>query len=309
LSWRIGSFGSSGRLTPASIRRLSSSRHPFSGVARWYAQRWKIEVFHEILKSGCRAEEARLRAAERLMRLIAVFCILRWRVFWMVIRRRAAPDAAAKLVLTDMEAVLLNRLVPDKKQSPSGAGTLSPCLTKVAQLGSCLARTRPAIWKYRHVAWPLKAHGHQSGFHARARFKRMWAIESISPRLQTAPAPYSTEVTLLRADRHVQRQGRYEELSRLHRSGLSAEAIAPALGISATAACRWLKAERPPAHGKPRQPYLVDGHVEFLERCRHEGCRDASRLWRELCTNPEFSDHDAPDCASLCSDPACAMER
>ena len=27
----------------------------------WYALRWKIEVFHKILKSGCRAEEARLR--------------------------------------------------------------------------------------------------------------------------------------------------------------------------------------------------------------------------------------------------------
>ena len=25
---------------------------------RWYAMRWKIEMFHKILKSGCRAEEA-----------------------------------------------------------------------------------------------------------------------------------------------------------------------------------------------------------------------------------------------------------
>jgi hypothetical protein len=28
---------------------------------RWYAMRWKIEVFHKVLKSGCRAEDARLR--------------------------------------------------------------------------------------------------------------------------------------------------------------------------------------------------------------------------------------------------------
>jgi hypothetical protein len=26
---------------------------------KWYAMRWKIEVFHKILKSGCRAEEAK----------------------------------------------------------------------------------------------------------------------------------------------------------------------------------------------------------------------------------------------------------
>lgn len=87
----------------------------------------------------------------------------------------------------------------------------------------------------------------------------------------------------MRADRRAQRRGRSEELSRLHRSGLSAEAVAPTLGMSATAARRWLKAGGPPAHDKPRQPHLVDGHVEFLERRWHEGCRDASRLWRELC--------------------------
>jgi hypothetical protein len=27
----------------------------------WYALRWKIEVFHKILKSGCKAEESKLR--------------------------------------------------------------------------------------------------------------------------------------------------------------------------------------------------------------------------------------------------------
>ena len=109
---------------------------------RWYAQRWKIETFHKILKSGCRAEEARLRTAERLVRLIAVFCILGWRVFWMTTIRRAAPGAAAKLVLTGVEIALLDRLVPDKKQSLPGAGTLSSYLTKVAQLGGYLARTK-----------------------------------------------------------------------------------------------------------------------------------------------------------------------
>jgi hypothetical protein len=47
----------------------------------WYAQRWKIETFHKILKSGCRAEEAKLRTAERLVSLIAILCILSWRIF------------------------------------------------------------------------------------------------------------------------------------------------------------------------------------------------------------------------------------
>jgi hypothetical protein len=42
----------------------------------WYAMRWKIEIFHKILKSGCRAEDSRLRTAERLANLVAVLCII-----------------------------------------------------------------------------------------------------------------------------------------------------------------------------------------------------------------------------------------
>jgi len=83
----------------------------------WYAQRWKIEVFHKVLKSGCRAEEARLRTAERLVRLIAVFCILAWRVFWMTMMRRAAPEAVPKLVLTKAEIDILDRLCPTRTRA------------------------------------------------------------------------------------------------------------------------------------------------------------------------------------------------
>jgi Transposase DNA-binding len=111
---------------------------------RWYAQRWRIEMFHKILKSGCRAEEARLRTAERLVRLVAVFCIVGWRVFWMTMMRRAAPNAAAKLIFTHLEITLLDRLVPDREpvrtQTLPSVGTLSSYLTKLAQLGGYLAR-------------------------------------------------------------------------------------------------------------------------------------------------------------------------
>lgn len=47
------------------------SRNEAAEKLDWYAQRWKIETFHKILKSGCRAEEAKLRTAERLANLIA----------------------------------------------------------------------------------------------------------------------------------------------------------------------------------------------------------------------------------------------
>ena len=109
---------------------------------RWYAMRWKIEVFHKILKSGCRAEQARLRTAERLVRLIAVFCILSWRVFWLTMLNRTAPDLEPALVLTDMETTMLDRLIPDPVHDRLAPRTLSLYLTKVARLGGYLARAK-----------------------------------------------------------------------------------------------------------------------------------------------------------------------
>ncbi|HKO13908.1 MAG TPA: ISL3 family transposase [Acidobacteriaceae bacterium] len=97
-----------------------------------------------------------------------------------------------------------------------------------------------------------------------------------------APAPYSTKETRLRAERQARRRARYEELYRLSLSGLSAEAIAPVLGMSATAARRWLKAGGPPAHSKPIQLRPLDPYIGMLDRRWREGCRNASRLWREL---------------------------
>jgi Transposase DNA-binding/Transposase DDE domain len=108
---------------------------------RWYAQRWKIELFHKVLKSGCRVETARLRTAERLTKLIAVFCILGWRIFWTTMLNRAAPDAAPQMALTEAEIAVIDRAVRDRAAIP-GEKTLSHYLTKVACLGGYLARAR-----------------------------------------------------------------------------------------------------------------------------------------------------------------------
>jgi hypothetical protein len=106
----------------------------------WYASRWKIETFHKILKSGCKAEESRLRTADRLVNLISVFCILSWRVFWMTMLKRATSQAPSTLAFTQTECQLLDRLIPDKDPTRSRKTSLSSYITKVARLGGYLAR-------------------------------------------------------------------------------------------------------------------------------------------------------------------------
>jgi Transposase DDE domain len=107
---------------------------------RWYACRWKIELFHKVLKSGCRAEAARLRTAERLTKLIAVFSVIAWRCFWTAMIARAAPQGPAEVALTPAEIDVLDRVVRDRADPPT-VKTLSVYLAKVARLGGYLART------------------------------------------------------------------------------------------------------------------------------------------------------------------------
>jgi hypothetical protein len=108
----------------------------------WYAMRWKIETFHKIMKSGCKAKASKLRTAGRLVNLIATFCIMGWRIFWMTMINRSAPDAAPGIALTKLEIKLLDRLVEDKDPQKSGRNTLTDYLTKIAQLGGYLARKK-----------------------------------------------------------------------------------------------------------------------------------------------------------------------
>lgn len=106
---------------------------------RWYALRWKIEVFHKILKSGCKAEDRRLRTAERLVNLIAIFCIVSWRIFWMTMLNRADPNVSPGLALTETEMRLLDHLVPDKRNPPEHR-SVCRYIIKIARLGGYLAR-------------------------------------------------------------------------------------------------------------------------------------------------------------------------
>lgn len=108
----------------------------------WYAMRWKIETFHKILKSGCNAEASKLRTAERIVNLIAVFCILSWRIFWMTMMNRLALTASPLTALTSTETQVLDVLIKDSTNGRRAKPKLNCYLTKIARLGGYLARAK-----------------------------------------------------------------------------------------------------------------------------------------------------------------------
>lgn len=111
----------------------------------WYALRWRIETFHKILKSGCMAESLKLRTAERLSNIIAIFCIVSWRIFWMTMIARLAPNINPEAALTREEIKLIDELNNKKNKMRDSdctkIKTLSYYLNKIAILGGYMNRT------------------------------------------------------------------------------------------------------------------------------------------------------------------------
>ena len=108
----------------------------------WYSLRWKIETFHKVLKSGCREEDSKLRSAERLANLIAILCIVAWRVLWLTMVNRCSPTLPVQLVFTETEIHLLDHLIP--MNDGSHGKTVGAYLTRLARLSGYLNRARDA---------------------------------------------------------------------------------------------------------------------------------------------------------------------
>lgn len=125
----------------------------------WYACRWGIEVFHKVLKSGCRIESRQLETAERLQNCLAMFAVIAWRIMYTTMLARAVPDAPCTAVLDQEEWQALYCAIHRTATVPSSPPTLRQAVRWIAQLGGFQGRTgdgEPGVtvmWKgFRHLA-------------------------------------------------------------------------------------------------------------------------------------------------------------
>ena len=123
-------------LTNLPVKTLKSAIEKLN----WYALRWKIEVFHKILNRAVRPRNPNCEAPERLANLIAIFCIIGWRVFWLTMLHRAEPDLPPAIALDTTEIFLLDQLVKTKPEATSSKATVSDYIIKIARLGGYLNR-------------------------------------------------------------------------------------------------------------------------------------------------------------------------
>ena len=78
-----------------------------AGIVGHYLQRWRVEDFFRVLKSGCRVEFLLFRTADRLQRAIAINAVIAWRIMVMTLLGRQVPDCEPQLMFADAEIAFL----------------------------------------------------------------------------------------------------------------------------------------------------------------------------------------------------------
>jgi len=106
----------------------------------WYAARWGIEQWHRILKSGCRIEMRQLESIERLQRLITVYAVIAWRIFYATLLARLLPDIACTAFLQDEEWQTLYCRIHHTPIPPAKPPPLREAVRWIARLGGFLGR-------------------------------------------------------------------------------------------------------------------------------------------------------------------------
>lgn len=108
----------------------------------WYTGRWGIEVWHRILKSGCRIEARQLGTGERLQRCLTLYSVIAWRVFYATMLARAVPEMPCSVLLEIEEWQALYCAIHECPTPPASPPSLGEAVRWIAQLGGFVGRRR-----------------------------------------------------------------------------------------------------------------------------------------------------------------------
>jgi len=108
-------------------------------VIGWYVKRWKIEVLHKIMKSGCSIELTRLETNKRRLPFVALKSIVAWRLLLITHYNKISPSAPATSILTQSECAALYIIKHNKKIANKTFST-KKAISWLAELGGYLSR-------------------------------------------------------------------------------------------------------------------------------------------------------------------------
>lgn len=107
---------------------------------QWYKERWKIERFHYILKSGCKIEELQFDTVERIDKAISLYMIIAWRILWFTYESRENPNSSCEKILEKDEWKVLYSIVNETNSIPNTPPSIKEITTMIAKLGGFMGR-------------------------------------------------------------------------------------------------------------------------------------------------------------------------
>ena len=106
----------------------------------WYAVRWGIEIWHKVLKSGCRIEQRQLQSFERLQRLLTLYAVVAWRILYAVMLGRLVPEMPCTAILNEDEWQALYCVIHRNPKPCATAPPLGQAVRWIASLGGFIGR-------------------------------------------------------------------------------------------------------------------------------------------------------------------------
>ena len=108
--------------------------------SQYYAVRFTIELFHKVLKSGCRVEKRQLQSAEGLRRCLALDSLVACRILSLTMLGRTVPDLPCSVIFEDHEWQSLYCFIHQTAKPPKAAPSLNEAIRWIARLGGFLGR-------------------------------------------------------------------------------------------------------------------------------------------------------------------------
>jgi len=105
----------------------------------YYTKRWLIERLHYTLKSGCYIEKLQFKESERLIKALAVYDIVAWRLLWLTYESRKDENQDCSVFFDDIEWKYLLMFVANIKDL-SKKPTLKKATVLMSILGGYLNR-------------------------------------------------------------------------------------------------------------------------------------------------------------------------
>jgi hypothetical protein len=104
-------------------------------AVEYYKQRWKIERFHFVLKSGCEIEKIQQRSVNGIELMLLMYSIISIHIMQLTFLSRSSPETSCEIIFSEPEWKTLYRAANRTTFEPENPPNIAQAVRLVAKLG------------------------------------------------------------------------------------------------------------------------------------------------------------------------------